>query len=125
MQMMSPLSPIAAAILLVPAWGFAAMALMGDAPGEWARGALIAWTGLAAALIAGAGLQAGVGLVPWVAVVLAFAAVMIGGPPGLGVAAVAVAALLLAGEALTVPWWLVAGLAVPPAGLALRYVLTA
>jgi hypothetical protein len=125
MQLLSPMTPLVAAILLAPAWGFAAVALMGDAPGEWARGALIAWTALAAALIAGAGLQAAGGIVPWGALVLAFAAVMIGGPPGLGVAAVAVAALLLAGEALIVPWWLVAALAAPPAGLALRYALTA
>jgi hypothetical protein len=122
---MQLVSPIAALFLLVPAWGLAAMALMGDAPGDRARGALIGWTAVAAALIAGAGVQAGAGVAPWVALVLAFAAVMIGGPPGLGVVAVAAASLFLAGAGLPVPWWLVAALAVPPAGLALRYALAA
>lgn len=122
MQLMSPLTPLAAAILLVPAWGFAALALVGDAPGEWGRGALIAWTALAVALVAGAGLQAAGGLLPWVALVLTFAAVMIGGPPGLAV--VAVAALILAAVGVAAPWWLVAALAAPPAALAARYALS-
>ena len=118
-------SPLAAALLLIPAWGLGALALMADAPGEWGRGALIAWTALAAALIAGAALQAGAGPVAWLAIVAGFAAVMIGGPPGLVVAAGAALALLLAGGGLPTPWWLPVALALPAAGIALRHALAA
>jgi hypothetical protein len=38
MQLLSPMTPLVAAILLAPAWGFAAVALMGDAPGSGRAG---------------------------------------------------------------------------------------
>ncbi len=124
MQALSLSSPVAAGLLLAPSLVFAALALMGDAPGEWGRGALIAWTALAAALLAGATLAAsaatGAGFAAWVALGLGFGAVMIGGPPGLFVAAVAAAALVAAGADLPVARWLAFGLALPPALIALR-----
>lgn len=114
-------TPLAAAILLLPALAFAALALLGDAPGEWGQGALLAWTALAAGLIAGAGLQAGAGF--WAVPVIAFAALMTGGPPGLLAAAAAVLiALALPGT--PAPRWLLAALAAPAIVIALRHYLT-
>jgi hypothetical protein len=112
----------AAVVLLLPALAFAAIALVGDAPGEWGRGALIAWTGVAAALVAGAGLQAGAGPVLWIIPALALAALMTGGPPGLVVAGVAVLALL-ALPGVPVPRWVVVALAVPALVVAARHYL--
>jgi hypothetical protein len=123
MQLMNLPLPIIAAVLLVPAWGFAALALLGDAPGEWGRGALIAWTALVAALLAGAGLQSGGSPVPWVALALGLAAVMLGGPPGLAAAAVAAGVLLLAGPALPAPAWLPVALALPAGAVAIWQML--
>lgn len=111
-----------AVALLLPALAFAAIALVGDAPGEWGRGALIAWTGVAAALIAGAGLQAGAGPALWVVPVLALGALMTGGPPGLVVAAVATLAVL-AVPGVPVPRWLIVALAAPALAVATRHYL--
>lgn len=115
-------SPLAAALLLVPAAAFAALGLMGSAPGEWGQGALLAWTCLAATLVAGAGLQAA-GPLASVIPLLGFAAIMIGGPPGLLVAALAAALLLVPGLGAAAPRWLPIGLAVLPALVALRRLL--
>jgi hypothetical protein len=114
----SPL--LVAAILLVPSLGLAALGLMADAPGEWGRGALLAWTVLAAAMLAGTGLAAGGGVLGWLVLATGFAALMTGGPPGLALAAVSV--LLVAAEAgLPGPRWLPVALAVAPALLAARH----
>lgn len=113
---------LAATILLLPAVALAALALVGDAPGEWGRGALIAWTALAATLLAGAGLQAGAGAGFWLVPAIAFAAVMVGGPPGLLVAAVA-ALVVFALPGLPAPRWLPGALAVPAIAIALRHYL--
>jgi len=111
-----------AAVLLLPAVGLAALAFLGDAPGEWAQGALIAWTGVASALLAGAALQSGASAAVWVVPILAVVAVMTGGPPGLVVAAVAaLAALALPG--LPVPRWLLAALAAPALAVVVRHYL--
>ncbi len=120
MQFMSLSSPAAAAALLAPTLCLAILALIGDAPGEWGRAALIAWTSLVAALLAGAALQAGAGALAWLALGLGLAAIMIGGPPGLVVAAVAAAALLAVGAGLPAPRWLPVGLALVPLALGLR-----
>lgn len=120
MQFLTLTTPIAAALLLVPALVLAGLGLLASAPGEWGMGALVAWTSLAAALVAGAALQAGAGPLPWLALVLAFAAMMMGGPPGLVVAALAVLALLALGAALPAPRWLLLALAVPPVVVAVR-----
>ncbi len=111
------ISPFAA--LLVPAVLFAALGLMNDAPGEWGQGALIAWTGIAAALLAGA--APGAGALAAAPALLGFAAIMIGGPPGLGLAAAAVLSLLLIGQ--PAPRWLVLALAAAPVADALRQIL--
>lgn len=124
MQSLGLTSPVAAAILLVPAVAFAALGVMADAPGEWGRGALIAWTALAVAVLAGAGLQAGGGVAPWLATLLGLAALMTGGPPGLAVAALAALLLLLPGSGLPSPRWLPVALAVPAALVALRQALS-
>jgi hypothetical protein len=114
-------SPLAAALLLVPAVVFAGLGLMSDAPGEWGQGTLLAWTGLAAALLAGAGLaEAGV-LWCWAALALAFLATVIGGPPGLLL--VAAALLLLLPGAVPAPRWLPLALAAPPVLVSLRHYL--
>ncbi|MBP7000888.1 hypothetical protein [Amaricoccus sp.] len=117
---MSPFlaSPLAAAALLLPSLAFAALTLMRDAPAEWGRAALIAWTALVAA---GLGGMAGGG--PLAAgLVLGFAAIMTGGPPGLVVAALAAAAPLVLG-APPAPRWALAALAALPALAALRAAL--
>jgi hypothetical protein len=114
--------PVAAALILGPALVLAALALMADAPGEWGRGALIAWTAVAAALLAGAALQAGAGLAAALAILLGFAAIMVGGPPGLLLAATA-ALLLAALPGLPAPRWLPAALAAPALLVALRHYL--
>jgi len=112
-------SPIAAAALVAPSLAFAALSLLGDAPGEWGRSALIAWTAAAASLLAGAALQAGAGPLVWAVPLLCFAAVMTGGPPGLAVAAVAAALLGLA-AGLPAPRWLPLALAALAALAAIR-----
>lgn len=103
-------SPIAAALLLAPALVFAGLGLMTDAPGEWGRGALLAWSSLAAALLAGAGWEAEGAPLAAIVLFLGFVALMLGGPPGLVVAAVAVALLLVPASGLTAPRWLPAAL---------------
>ncbi len=120
MQFLTLASPAAAAVMLAPALCFAALGFVGDAPGEWGRAALIAWTALVAALLAGAALQAGAGAPAWAALALGLAAIMIGGPPGLIVAAVAAAALLTAGPDLPTARWVPAALAAAPLALGLR-----
>lgn len=115
-----PLPTLAAPLLLAPSIVFAALALLGAAPGEWGRAALIAWTAVAAALLAGAGLQAGAGIAGWLVPALGLAAIMTGGPPGLVVAALAGAALAIAGDAAPFPRWIAAGLAAPPLVAAAR-----
>lgn len=115
-------SPLAAAILLIPALAFAALAFVGDAPGEWGQGALLAWTALASALLAGAGLQAGAGAALWSVPVLAAVALMTGGPPGLLVAAAA-AAVVLAIPGVPAPRWLCAAVGAPAIVVALRHYL--
>jgi hypothetical protein len=102
--------PIAAALLLAPALVFAGLGLMTDAPGEWGRGALLAWSSLGAALLAGSGLEAHGAPLAGIVLFLSFVALMLGGPPGLVVAAVAVALLLVPASGLTVPRWLPAAL---------------
>lgn len=116
-------SGAAAAAILAPALCFAALGLVGEAPGEWGAGALIAWTALAATLIAGAAIQSGAGPAAWLVPALGLAAVMIGGPPGLAAAALAALALLALGAGLPTPRWLALALAAPPAVVALRLAL--
>ncbi|MBP7241624.1 hypothetical protein [Amaricoccus sp.] len=111
-------SPLAAAALLLPSLAFAGLTLMRDAPAEWGRAALIAWTALVAAGLGGA---AGGGPLA-AALLLGFAAIMIGGPPGLAVAALAAAAPLVLGTPPT-PRWTLAALAALPALAALRQAL--
>ena len=123
MQSLTLASPAAAALLLVPALCFAALGMMADAPGEWGQGALVAWTALAAALLAGAGIQSGAGIAAWLALALGLVAVLTGGPPGLAVAAAAALVLLATGAGLPAPRWLPLGLAAPPILVALRHYL--
>lgn len=120
MQFLSLGGPAVAAALLIPSFGLALLGLMGDAPGEWGRGALIAWTALTAALLAGAALQAGAGALAWAPLLLGLVAVMTGGPPGLILAALAAAALVAAGPAAPSPRWLALALAAAPFALGLR-----
>jgi hypothetical protein len=103
-------SPFAAALLLAPALVFGALGLMNDAPGEWGRGALLACSGLGAALLAGAGLEASAAPLAGIATLVAFIALMVGGPPGLVLAAVSLALLLVPASGLTAPRWLPAAL---------------
>lgn len=124
MDLMSLSSPLAAAVLLAPSLCLAIVGFLGDAPGEWGRAALIAWTSLVAALLAGAALQSGAGALAWLALALGLAAIMIGGPPGLVVAAVAVAALGALATGLPTPRWLPLGLALAPLALGLRHLAT-
>lgn len=114
-------SPLAACLLLVPAAIFAGLGLLGSAPGEWGQAALIAWVSLAAALLAGAGLSSG--LLPWAVPLIGLAAIMTGGPPGLGLAALAAALLLVPGLVPSVPPWLPVALAALPALVAARHFL--
>ena len=123
MQILGLVAPVVAAALLVPSVGLLTLGLIGDAPGEWGRAALIAWTALVSALLAGAALQAGAGGVAWLPLVLGLAAVMIGGPPGLVAAAVAAALLLAAGAGLPAPRWLPLALAAAPLALGLRQLI--
>jgi hypothetical protein len=115
-------SPLAAALLLLPAAVFAGLGLMSDAPGEWGQGTLLAWTSLAAALLAGAGLAEAGALWCWAALALAFLATAVGGPPGLLLVAVALLLLLPQG-AVPAPRWLPLALAAPPVLVSLRYYL--
>jgi hypothetical protein len=115
-------SPLAAALLLVPAVVFAGLGLMSDAPGEWGQGTLLAWTSLAAALLAGAGLAETGVLWCWAALALAFLATVVGGPPGLLLVAAALLVLLLPG-AVPAPRWLPLALAAPPVLVSLRHYL--
>jgi hypothetical protein len=116
-------SPLAAALLLVPALVFAGLGLMSDAPGEWGQGTLLAWTTLAAALLAGAGLAEAGAAWGWAALGLAFLATVVGGPPGLLLATAALLVLLPPGAAVPAPRWLPVALAAPPALVSLRYYL--
>ena len=120
MQFLGLGAPAVAAALLIPSFGLALLGLMGDAPGEWGRGALIAWTALAAALLAGAALQAGAGVLAWAPLLLGLVAVMTGGPPGLILVALAALALLTAGPAAPSPRWLALVLTGPPLVLGVR-----
>ncbi|MCA8880486.1 MAG: hypothetical protein KDA73_11130 [Rhodobacteraceae bacterium] len=114
-------SPLAAAILLLPSLVFAAMAaFLVDAPAEWGEGALIAWTAIAACLLAGSCLADAPVPLPWVAVVAGFVAVMTGGPPGLAVAAVAVLVVALPGSGLAGARWLPVALALVAALVSVR-----
>jgi hypothetical protein len=122
MQALNLASPLAAGLLIAPSLVFAALGLMGDAPGEWGRGTLVVWTALAAALLAGAGLAAGGSAAAWGALALALAATAAGGPPGLVLAAAAVASTLAAGSA-PAPRWLAVALAAPPLAVAVREAL--
>jgi hypothetical protein len=117
---MQSLPAFAPLLLLAPSLVFAALGLMRDAPGEWGQGALIGWTAVAAALLAGAGLVSGAGPIAWAAPVVGFVAVMLGGPPGLAAAGVAAATLMALGSGLPAPRWLPAALAAPPVVVALR-----
>lgn len=111
----------AAGVLLVPALGFAALAtLLRGAPAEWGAGALLAWTAIAAALIAGAGLTTAPALLPGLAALLGFAALMVGGPPGLALAALAAGASALPAGEFAPPRWLPLSLALLAALVALR-----
>jgi len=113
-------SPLATVVLVAPALVFAALGLMSDAPGEWGRGALLAWSSLVAALLAGTGLEVAWGPLPWAVLILGLAAIMIGGPPGLAVAALALLLLLVPGNAPLAPRLLPLGLAALPALVAIR-----
>lgn len=110
----------AAAIILLPALCFAAMAgLLTGAPADWGTGALLAWTAIAATLMAGAGLAFPAPL-PGLVALLGFAAVMLGGPPGLALAALAAAAAALPAAELSAPRWLPLSLALLAALVAAR-----
>ncbi|MFO1106239.1 MAG: hypothetical protein U1E34_09060 [Amaricoccus sp.] len=114
-------SPIAVLLLLLPAVVFAGLGLLGSAPGEWGQGALLAWVSLASALLAGTGL--GAGPLPWAVPLVGLVAVMVGGPPGLLLAALAAGLLLVPGLATAVPAWLALALAFLPVLVAARHLL--
>ncbi len=87
-----------------PALLLAALTFLRDAPAEWARDALTAWTCVVAMVIAGAVSGALGGALLGVLVLAAFAALAISGPWGLAIAAGVAAALTLAG-AFAGPGW--------------------
>lgn len=115
---------VLAAAILAPALVFAAMAsFLGDAPAEWAEGALLSWSALAVCLFSGLALAGGTVLWPTCGIVLAFVALMVGGPPGLIVACLAAIAVAIPGDVAHLPRWLPIALAAMLAGVgAVRFV---
>ncbi len=111
---------LSAAVILLPALCFAALAgFLSEAPAEWGAGALLAWTAVAAPLMAAAGLPFPAPL-PGLAAALGFVAVMVGGPPGLGLAALAAGVAALPAAELSPPRGLPLTLALLAALVAVR-----
>jgi len=86
-----------------PALLLAAMTFLRDAPAEWARDALTAWTCIAAMVMSGALVAALGSMLLGVLVLTAFAAIAISGPWGLTIAA-GMAAALGAAQLLGAEW---------------------
>ena len=105
---------------IVPALVFFALGWLGQAPGEWGGAALTAWTVLLSALIAGAGLKVGGGILVLFVPVIGLTAIMTGGPAGLAVAAICSLFVFLAGPEPTAGRWTILVLFILSATLALR-----
>lgn len=97
------LSLPAALALAAPAVLLATMTLLRDAPAEWGRDALTAWSCVVAMLVAGAASGQVGGMLTAGLVLAAFAALAIAGPWGLTIAA-AVAAVLAAAQLIAASW---------------------
>jgi hypothetical protein len=93
----SMLNQVPPAALALPSVLLGAGAFLRHVPGEWSRGALLAWAAVLLAYLSGMTTPAGVGA--WSAVAglaIAFAALALGGTIGLGLLAAAFAALAAA-----------------------------
>lgn len=89
-------------LVALPAVLLAAGAMLNDAPGEWARNALMGYVALATMLVVGLALPQA-GLWPLAALLVAFAAFIVGGPWGAIIAGLA-AAGVAAAQLTTGPW---------------------
>ena len=116
-------TPIISLLLLVPTLGLAVIGVfLSDAPAEWAVATLTAWAAIAAGLLAGAGLAGASGSLGWLAPTLGFAGLVVGGPPGLALAALALAAAAVPSP-LLVPRWLPLAMSAVVAVAAVRRLL--
>jgi hypothetical protein len=116
-------TPAIALLVLVPGLGLAAIAtFLSDAPAEWGVAAMTAWSAVAAALLAGASLGAGAGPLAWIPPAAGVAALLLGGPSGLALAALALVVAALPAP-LPAPRWLPLALAAAAAVAAARRLL--
>lgn len=83
--------------LIVPAVALGAGAWLAHVPGEWSRGALLAWSVVVLAYLIGTTLAPQSATWAALALVAAFAALALGGAAGLGLAAVLLGAMAVLG----------------------------